>query len=249
MLYPGDAAHALGAIGRPAIPALQKALKQNENHIRGRAVYALGEMDGIAKHAVPDLVCLGQDHDSYLKRHVISALGMIKQPSELITPAIGREMENWEEDEIGFYAAQAFQRLGPLAEDSIPVLTRGLRYGSPYVAGSCAEALTSIGTPEALRSLTRFLRVMRWYDAKPVRKVILQTPFDHPTPVDTKTLETAITSAAKSQNINLDPIQEIRPQSSIDHTVYFATGERLDIRFEKGHLQLYKKLRLKEDTD
>ena len=37
MLYPSDPAHALGAIGRPTIPALQKALKQHNPHIRARA--------------------------------------------------------------------------------------------------------------------------------------------------------------------------------------------------------------------
>jgi hypothetical protein len=113
ILHMSDAARALATIGKPAVAALKQALTDDREHIRAQAAYALGEMGECATDSVSALKDMLTDESTSVRRHAISALGMIKQPVAETVPALVGVLGNWDEPDVGFFAAQALTRIGP----------------------------------------------------------------------------------------------------------------------------------------
>ncbi len=162
ILHISEAAYALAAMGTPAVSTLQSLLADERQHMRGAAIFALGDMGPLATAAVPDLIPLLAEEDIAMLRHVISALGMIQQPAALIVPALAKVLED-SIPEIGHIAAQALTRIGPDANTAVPALTKALHSHGAYARAWSAEALARIGTPDALRGLTHFIQASRWF--------------------------------------------------------------------------------------
>lgn len=162
ILHICDAAYALAALGRPAVPALQAALADPGEHIRGAAAFALGDMGPAAAEAAASLVDLLGEAPPLLRRHVISALGTIKAPLELTVPALAAILDD-DDPETGYVASQALARIGPDAGAALPALVRALGAKGSYTRAFAAEALTRIGSAEALRALAVFLQTTRWF--------------------------------------------------------------------------------------
>ena len=162
IIHISEAAYALAAMGKPAVPALQALLTDERAHMRGAAIFGLGDMGPLATAAVPALLPLLAEEDVAMLRHVISALGMIKQPADLIVPALAKVLDE-SIPEIGHIAAQALTRIGPEANAAVPVLIKTLHSHGAYARAWSTEALTRIGTPDALRGLTRFIQAARWF--------------------------------------------------------------------------------------
>ena len=164
ILHICDAAHGLAAVGAPAVSVLISALQDERGNVRASAAYALGEMGPVAAEAVDALIALLMDESEEVRRHATSALGMIKVPTSKTIPALVKVLRNPEDTDLAFFAAQALTRIGPDATEAVPALRDALMSESAYVRGFSSEALSRIGTAEALQALVPFLRTSRWFN-------------------------------------------------------------------------------------
>jgi HEAT repeat protein len=66
------------------------------------------------------------------------------------------------EAEVRFSATLSLARLGPDADQAVPVLAEALWDSNRYVPGYAIEALERIGTDQAVRTLVPYLKNARW---------------------------------------------------------------------------------------
>ena len=176
ILHMSDAAHSLAAIGEPAVPALKRSLCEPEEHIQSQAAYALGEMSWRSTNATPDLLNLLSNSNSPVNQHIISALGIIKTPISKVVPVLVSTLGDSEDMSLSLFAAQALVRIGQSAESAIPALSKALKSSSPYIRAFSAEALSRIGTQEALQPLVAELRTSRWFNYQGTKVKVLDIP-------------------------------------------------------------------------
>lgn len=246
ILHICDAAHGLAAIGAPAIPALKTALVDKRENVRASAAYALGEMGPDAADAVDTLIRLLTEASDEVRRHAISALGMIQVPTEKTVPALIGVLENREDLDLGFFAAQALTRIGPAATTAIPVLAAALQSESAYVRGFSAEALSRIGTGEALQALVPFLRTSRWfpYVQKNVTAFSIPLKDADAVPKNAAALTKTLQEWAAQKAVPLPKTEEITQASDTEFQLSFADGRRATARVEGDMLNLYHKRRV-----
>ena len=165
ILHICDAAHGLATIRTSeAVSALIIALEDERENVRASAAYALGEIGPAAAEAVDGLVELLTDESEDVRRHATSALGMIKVPVSTTVPALAQVLADREDTDLAFFAAQALTRIGRDATEAVPALREALMSESAYVRGFSSEALSRIGTVDALQALVPFLRTARWFN-------------------------------------------------------------------------------------
>ena len=246
ILHICDAAHGLASIGAPAVPALITALEDERENFRASAAYALGEIGPVAAEAVDGLVALLTDESEEVRRHATSALGMIKVPVSKTVPALVRVLENREDTDLAFFAAQALTRIGPDATEAVPTLREALMSESAYVRGFSSEALSRIGTAEALQALVPFLRTARWFNyvkkSMPAFSIALKETTSAPR--DTDSLMKLITEWAKQKEIPLPKGEEVSQDSDTQFQVTFSDGRRVTARVEGDMLNLYHRTRV-----
>ena len=246
ILHICDAAHGLAAIGASAVPALVTALKDERENVRASAAYALGEMGPAAADAVDGLITLLTDESEEVRRHATSALGMIKEPVSKTVPALVRVLEDREDTDLAFFAAQALTRIGPDATEAVPALQEALLSESAYVRGFSSEALSRIGTAEALQALVPFLRTTRWFTYVkknvPVFSIALEDAT--PAPSDADSLTELMQKWAEQKDIPLPKTEEISQDSDTQFQVTFSDGRRATARVEGNVLNLYHKRRV-----
>ena len=246
ILHICDAAHGLAAIGAPAVPALIAALQDERENVRASAAYALGEMGLVAAGAVDGLIALLTDESEEVRRHATSALGMIKEPVPKTVPALVRVLEDREDTDLAFFAAQALTRIGPDAPEAVPALQEALVSESAYVRGFSSEALSRIGTAEALQALVPFLRTARWFNyvKKNVPAFSIALKDTTPTPSDADSLAKLIQAWAAEKDMPLSETEEIIQDSDTQFQVTFSGGRRVTARVEGDTLNLYHKRRV-----
>ena len=246
ILHICDAAHGLAAIGAAAVPALVAVLKDERENVRASAAYALGEMGPVAAEAVDALITLLTDESEEVRRHAISALGMIKVPTSKTVPALVKVLENPEDTDLAFFAAQALTRIGPDATEAVPALGGALMSESAYVRGFSSEALSRIGTAEALQALVPFLRTARWFNyvnkSVPAFSIALKDTASPPSDADS--LTKLIREWAEQKDIPLPKTEEISQDSDTQFQVTFSDGRRVTARIEGDALNLYHKRRV-----
>ncbi|MFN7683963.1 MAG: HEAT repeat domain-containing protein, partial [Oligoflexia bacterium] len=84
-----SAAGVLGSLGRhakDAVPALIRAMSDNERSVRFNAAYALGNMGEHAKDAVPALITALSDKEKYVRDSAQKAIDLIAPEDELTAP-------------------------------------------------------------------------------------------------------------------------------------------------------------------
>ena len=246
ILHICDAAHGLAAIGAPAVPALITALKDERENVRAAAAYALGEMGPVAAEAVDGLIVLLNDTSEEVRRHTASALGMIKGPTSKTVPALVGVLEDPEETDLAFFAAQALTRIGPDATAAVPALREALMSESAYVRGFSSEALSRIGTVEALQALVPFLRTSRWfnYTKKRVPAFKIELKDAASTPSDADSVMKLIQEWAAQKDVPLPKTEEISQDSDTQFQVTFSDGRRVTARVEGNMLNLYHERRV-----
>ena len=246
ILHICDAAHGLAATGASAVPALITALQDGRENVRASAAYALGEMGPIAAEAVDGLIGLLTDESEEVRRHATSALGMIKVPSSKTVPALIEVLEDREDTDLAFFAAQALTRIGPDAVEAIPALREALMSESAYVRGFAAEALSRIGTAEALQALVPFLRTARWFNyvKKSMPAFSIELRDAKSAPNDTDSLTKLIQEWAEQKDIPLPKTEAISQDSDTQFQVTFSDGRRVTARVEGNMLNLYHKTRV-----
>ncbi len=244
ILHICDAAHGLAAVGAPAVSALVSALKDERENVRASAAYALGEMGPIAAEAVDALITLLTDESEEVRRHTISALGMIKVPTSKTVPALVKVLEDREDTDLAFFAAQALTRIGPDATEAVPALGEALMSESAYVRGFSSEALSRIGTAEALQALVPFLRTARWFNYVNKSIPVFSIELTVSPPSDADSLTKLIQAWAKQKDIPLPKTKEISQDSDTQFQVTFSDGRRVTARIEGDTLNLYHKRRV-----
>ena len=246
ILHICDAAHGLAAVGAPAVSMLISALQDERENVRASAAYALGEMGPAAAEAVDMLIALLTDKSEEVRRHATSALGMIKVPTSKTVPALVEILENPEDTDLAFFAAQALTRIGPDAMEAVPALRDALMSESAYVRGFSSEALSRIGTAEALQALVPFLRTARWFNyvKKSVPAFSIELRDTASTPSDADAVTKLIQEWAEQKDIPLPKTDEISQDSDTQFQVTFSDGRRVTARVEGNTLNLYHKRRV-----
>ena len=246
ILHICDAAHGLAAIGASAVPALITALEDERENVRASAAYALGEMGLVAAEAVDGLIALLTDESEEVRRHATSALGMIKEPVSRTVPALVRVLEDREDTDLAFFAAQALTRIGPDAPEAIPALREALVSESAYVRGFSSEALSRIGTAEALQALVPFLRTARWFNyvKKNVPAFSIDLKNTTSAPSDADSLAKLIQEWSEQKDVPLPKAEEILQDSDTQFQVTFSGGRRVTARVEGDVVNLYHKRRV-----
>ena len=246
ILHICDAAHGLAALGASAVSELVATLKDERENVRASAAYALGEMGPVAAEAVDTLITLLTDESEAVRRHAVSALGMIKVPTSKTVPALVEVLENPEDTDLAFFAAQALTRIGPDATAAAPALAEALMSKSAYVRGFSSEALSRIGTAEALQALVPFLRTARWFNYvnKSVPAFSIELKGTASPPNDADSLTKLIQEWAEQKDIPLPKTEEILQDSDTQFQVTFSDGRRVTARIEGDTLNLYHKRRV-----
>ena len=246
ILHICDAAHGLAAIGASAVSELITALRDKRENVRASAAYALGEMGPVAAEAVDGLIALLTDESEEVRRHATSALGMIKVPVSKTVPALVKVLEDREDTDLAFFAAQALTRIGPDATEATPALQEALMSESAYVRGFSSEALSRIGTAEALQALVPFLRTARWFNyvKKSMPAFSIELKGTKSAPSDADSLTKLIQEWAKQKDIPLPTTEEISQDSDTQFQVTFSDGRQVTARVEGDVLNLYRKTRV-----
>ena len=246
ILHICDAAHGLAAIGAPAVLTLMNVLKDERENVRASAAYALGEMGSVAAEAVDGLIALLTDESEEVRRHATSALGMIKEPVSKTVPALVPVLADREDTDLAFFAAQALTRIGPDAVEAIPALREALVSDSAYVRGFSSEALSRIGTAEALQALVPFLRTARWFNyvKKNVPAFSIELKDATRAPNDADSLTKLIQEWAEQKDVPLPKTAEVLQDSDTQFQVTFSGGRRVTARVEGNVLNLYHKRRV-----
>ena len=171
---------------------------------------------------------------------------MIKVPASKTVPALVEILENPEDTDLAFFAAQALTRIGPDATEAVPALRDALMSESAYVRGFSSEALSRIGTPEALQALVPFLRTARWFNyvnkSVPAFSIGLRDAAS--TPSDADSVTKLIQAWAEQKDIPLPKTKEISQDSDTQFQVTFSDGRRVTARIEGNTLNLYHKRRV-----
>ena len=246
ILHICDAAHGLAAIGASAVPALIKALQDVHENVRASAAYTLGEMGPLAAEAVDELIASLTDTSEEVRRHATSALGMIKVPVSKTVPALVEVLEDREDTDLAFFAAQALARIGPDTTEAIPALQAALMSESAYVRGFASEALSRIGTAEALQALVPFLRTARWFNyvKKNVPAFSIELKDGISAPSDADSLTKLIQEWTEQKDIPLPKPEAISQDSDTQFQVTFSDGRQATARVEGNVLNLYHKRRV-----
>jgi HEAT repeat protein len=156
-----QAAKILGTIdgvqGRAVVPALARALTDDDDQVRVNAALALFKIGPDAGEAVPALIGALRDKDNRVRMDAAMALFKIGPDAREAVPALIAAMQAVENKtsvmnigvSIRAEAAQALGRIGPDARAAVPALTVALRDDDPVMRTAATEALRRID-PEAL---------------------------------------------------------------------------------------------------
>jgi len=147
----------IGADAREAVPALVKALGDDDEGVRADAASALRKTKA-GKEVIPALLNALRDDDERVRRYVTIALECIGPgEQEVITALIGALGDGaWP---VRGVAAQQLGEIGPGAKRALPSLLRALRDGVERVRTLSAQALERIAPDgkEAVAALVKAL--------------------------------------------------------------------------------------------
>jgi HEAT repeat protein len=162
LLVRRSAAQILVRIGSPAIPALVKALKNSG--VRVRAAYTLGNIRAEAKAATPQLILLLKDFDVDVRLSATYALKNIGAEAKIAVPKLIPLLKDSEANVRGS-AASALGSIGPEARTALSQLVRLLKDSEANVRGSAASALGSIGA-EAKTAVPQLVPLLKDSDVE-----------------------------------------------------------------------------------
>jgi HEAT repeat protein len=164
-----NAAATLAAIGKPALPAIEKILAGKDVGVRCNLIQALGKAESVVEEAVPLLVGLLGDRERMIRTAAGRALGSMGRPG-LLALRKARKSADFRT------SASAVTGLGEAAlarENLIPEIIAALDLRNPMSASAASNALGHIGYP-ALPYLRKALRHKDPRIRKQVARTILQ---------------------------------------------------------------------------
>jgi len=149
------ASMALSKIGKPAVPALIRAMDDFDDNVRWQAVVAMGRIGYPgAKAAMPVIVKALGDIDPDVRAASAVTLGIFKQKSPHILQALQRILK----DQHGMVRADAHWAMWELISEpgTVPALISLLKHKDWMASHAAARHLGEIGKP-AVQSLIRYL--------------------------------------------------------------------------------------------
>jgi len=147
-----DAAFQLGKMGaaaKPAVPALIKALQDQDKQVWAFAIAALTELGPEAREAISALIAdlsgkaRGSREREQRQRTLRSAYALSRIGAEAVPPLI--VALNSDDSGVRAGAAQALGGMGAEAKESIPALRANFGHGDPSVRQEVIDALALIG--------------------------------------------------------------------------------------------------------
>jgi hypothetical protein len=154
-------AYGLSVSGAEAVSGLLQALDSNRIEVVVHAVFALGELGGLASRSVPKLISLLEHSSSKVRQALVEALGMIGEPIVEVVASLIQCLQD-EDVQVRFNAGLSLSRIGAPAEDAISQLQIALDDENRYVRAHAVEALRYIGTEAAKDALIKHLFSSRW---------------------------------------------------------------------------------------
>jgi HEAT repeat protein len=143
----------LGWLARDAMPALVRALDDDDGKVRESAAHAVGQM---GPDALPALTAMLRHDDKYVRRHAVWALGKL---GPLARPALYDLCDTLKDldPRTASGAAQSLGALGSDGADAVPALAEAMRGTNIVLCRLAAKALSQIGNP-ALATLIAHLQ-------------------------------------------------------------------------------------------
>lgn len=154
-------AHALAAVGLPAVSSLIDALRDARWTVRAAAADTLGNIGPPAQEGVPALTGLLRDEHWRVRRNAAEALGTAGAEGREVAPALVDALRD-ESATVRLNAALALAKIGPSAEEAVPALAELMNDENRYVRHYAAVGLRRIGTPVAQETLLDALFTARW---------------------------------------------------------------------------------------
>lgn len=112
--------NSLAKLGPAAVPHLTALLRSRKLHVRGSAVFALGELGPPAADAVPEILKTLTDK-APARTYAVAALGQIASNAKLAVPALIRMLSD-EDNEVRRAAVKSLGQFGPAAAKAVPKL-------------------------------------------------------------------------------------------------------------------------------
>jgi RNA polymerase sigma factor (sigma-70 family) len=143
-----EAAHALGNIGKDAVPALLPLLKGKDNELREMAALALSDIGPEAKETIPALIECLEDEDQILRGWAAAALGRMAPESKAAIPPLIKLLDK---DDLGrgrgMSMSTTIDALSRFREQAVPALSEALKDPSEKIRAGAAGCLAMIGKP------------------------------------------------------------------------------------------------------
>jgi HEAT repeat protein len=149
---------ALARAGKPAVPALIEALKSENSQVREGAAEVLGEIGKDAKTAVPQLKDLLKDNAPHVRVQAAMALYRAEYRPAAMIALLAGAAKQNDTGRLG--AIRSLGKIGPAAKRAVPVLAEALKNKSISVRDFAARALEHIGpgAEKAVPALTVALK-------------------------------------------------------------------------------------------
>ncbi len=158
------AAHAIGLMGPEALPTLVEMLRHDDKYVRRHAVWALGKLGPLARSALHDLCLALKDSDPRTASGAAQSLGSLGSDGGDAVPSLAEAMRGTN-IVLCRLASKALSQIGAPA---LATLIAHLQHADPFVRGESALAIGWIGA--AARSAVPFLaRVVRGPESALVR--------------------------------------------------------------------------------
>lgn len=143
----------LGWLARDAMPALVRALDDEEAKVRETAAHAIG---GMGPEALEALVLMLGHPDKYVRRHAVWALGKLGPLARPALPDLCQSLKD-ADPRTASGAAQALGNLGADGSDGVSALAEAMRGTNIVLCRLASKALSQIGPP-ALATLIAHLQ-------------------------------------------------------------------------------------------
>ena len=156
-----NAGYGLSAVGPAAREVLVEAMGHESEAARMHGAFALGELGLADEESASAVAKAVQDPEVVVRRSAVEALGLIKEPVEVVLPALEEGLTD-DDDQARFTAALSLQRLGAKAEPATPAMQAALRDENRYVRANSVDALRRVGSNEALNIALDYLSAHRW---------------------------------------------------------------------------------------
>jgi HEAT repeat protein len=153
-----DICWALRAIGKDAVPALRKALEDNNPEVRIGVLMALGHIGRKVDEVIPTLIQALKDPNKEIRKQAIRSMQMAGPRAKTAVPSLckmlaGRD-ENW------YLILRALVRIGPAAQGAVPTLCKAMQDRFSGFRSDAAEALGAIG-PGARAAIPTLIQALK----------------------------------------------------------------------------------------